>query len=83
MEPNRLETGVIQDRDDWPGVFIRGDHALMGYLPAIQKLTNNEPLTGFDRMALKQLCLLLKSCDTGAQPMAPRQYVIKQPGEPT
>ena len=24
----RVETGVIQFGDDWPGVFIRGDHAL-------------------------------------------------------
>ena len=23
----RLETGVIQEGDDWPGVFIRGDNA--------------------------------------------------------
>lgn len=24
---NRVETGVIQFGDDWPGVFIRGDNA--------------------------------------------------------
>ena len=25
---DRLETGVVQDRTDWPGYFIRGDNAL-------------------------------------------------------
>jgi hypothetical protein len=24
----RVESGVVQFGDDWPGVFIRGDHAL-------------------------------------------------------
>lgn len=26
---NRIETGAIQFGDDWPGLFIRGDDALM------------------------------------------------------
>lgn len=25
---SRLETGVIQEEGDWPGVFIRGDNAM-------------------------------------------------------
>ena len=25
---NRVETGVVQFEDDWPGVFIRGDNAM-------------------------------------------------------
>lgn len=27
MPDKRVETGVVQFGDDWPGVFIRGDHA--------------------------------------------------------
>jgi hypothetical protein len=26
--PDRVETGVMQFGDDWPGIFIRGDDAL-------------------------------------------------------
>jgi len=25
---NRIETGVLQINDDWPGIFIRGDDSL-------------------------------------------------------
>jgi hypothetical protein len=25
----RLETGILKPKDDWPGIFIRGDDALM------------------------------------------------------
>jgi hypothetical protein len=25
---NRIETGAIQFRDDWPGLFVRGDTAI-------------------------------------------------------
>jgi hypothetical protein len=34
----RLETGAVQEGDDWPGVFIRGDDALMAYAPALSAL---------------------------------------------
>ncbi|MFV1564474.1 MULTISPECIES: hypothetical protein [unclassified Phaeobacter] len=34
----RLETGTVQEGDDWPGVFIRGDNALMAYAPALSAL---------------------------------------------
>lgn len=32
----RAETGPMKFGDDWTGVFIRGDNALMGMLPAIE-----------------------------------------------
>ena len=35
---SRVETGPLQIDDDWPGVFIRGDNALMGYVPALDVL---------------------------------------------
>src|SRR5258708_6381349 len=33
---SRPETGVMQFGDDWPGVFIRGDNALLGYAPHLR-----------------------------------------------
>ncbi len=34
---DRPETGPMQFGDDWPGVFIRGDNALMGYAPHLAR----------------------------------------------
>lgn len=34
----RPETGPMQFEDDWRGIFIRGDSALMSYLPMLQIL---------------------------------------------
>jgi hypothetical protein len=65
----RLETGVVSCGDDWPGVFIRGDNALMKYAPAIRGLLagSSDP---FHRAACEGLLRLLLSCETGsgAQP---------------
>lgn len=38
----RVETGPLQIGDDWPGVFIRGDNALMGFAPSLQALIKGE-----------------------------------------
>lgn len=43
----RVETGVIQFGDDWPGVFIRGD-AAFGYAIYLRTLLNG----GDDLIAL-------------------------------
>lgn len=32
----RVETGPMQFDEDWKGIFIRGDNALMYYLPILQ-----------------------------------------------
>lgn len=60
---DRPETGPMQFGDDWPGVFIRGDNALMGYAPAVyramQALPESEWLT---RGQLSGLLETLKSC---------------------
>lgn len=37
----RPETGLMQFENDWRGVFIRGDSALMRYLPMLQILRTN------------------------------------------
>jgi hypothetical protein len=39
----RPETGPMQFDDDWRGIFIRGDSALMGYLPMLQILRDKLP----------------------------------------
>ena len=38
----RLETGIVQDRDDWPGVFIRGDRAF-SYANALRAALRQMP----------------------------------------
>lgn len=59
----RPETGPMQFGDDWPGIFIRGDNALMGYAPAVyramQALPESEWMT---RAQLSGLLETLKSC---------------------
>ena len=37
----RPETGPMQFEDDWRGVFIRGDNALLRYLPMLQIIKAN------------------------------------------
>lgn len=32
---SRPETGPMVFGNDWPGIFIRGDNALMGYVPPL------------------------------------------------
>lgn len=63
----RLETGVVTPKDDWPGVFLRGDTALMGYASAVasgaEALEELDPLAS---MQLKSLYHLLMSCQAGA-----------------
>jgi hypothetical protein len=34
----RVETGPVQFDDDWRGVFIRGDDALLTYRPALRRV---------------------------------------------
>ncbi len=38
----RIETGPAQAGEDWPGIFIRGDDALMAFAPALSKLIDGE-----------------------------------------
>lgn len=63
----RLETGVVTPKGDWPGVFLRGDTALMGYAPAVaagaEALKELDPIAS---MQLESLHRLLMSCQAGA-----------------
>jgi hypothetical protein len=66
--PERVETGPVQFGDDWPGVFIRGDHAFS----LCAHLDGPEPLR---EMAIKQLRTLLARSDlTGIS--APRDETL-------
>lgn len=75
---SRPETGPMKFGDDWTGVFIRGDEALMGYAPALERaLVALEALWQGDSMMhdviayarLKGLCstsVLMRSAEEGA-----------------
>ena len=57
----RIETGVLQVNDDWPGIFIRGDNALYyGYI--LQELIDNGKLDPVRSLQLVSLADLLQSC---------------------
>lgn len=69
-EQTRVETGVVQFDDDWPGVFIRGDVALMGCAPAVARaieIVLGDMPTAIDQqiiaLQLKGLLDLLQSCN--------------------
>lgn len=72
MSENRLETGVVQDGDDWPGVFIRGDSAAnfaFALRSLIERAQEGEDFT--DMMAVHgamELTDLLESCQVAANP---------------
>lgn len=58
----RPETGVMRFKDDFPGVFIRGDNAL--YLGLVlDNLLQDKDLLPIDAAVLGGLRNLLTSCD--------------------
>lgn len=61
----RVETGVVQFGEDWPGVFIRGDNAAM-YALALSNLIEGkaEPL---DKAYVGGLVLLLQGSIMSSQ----------------
>ena len=59
-DQSRIETGVVQFGNDWPGVFIRGDEAL-GLASDIKiVLKSNDPLL-MSKM-LEIVAEMLRSC---------------------
>ncbi len=61
----RAETGATQIGDDWPGVFIRGDSALMGYAPALEALIEGRASV-LQELQCKDLLKLLHSANAHA-----------------
>ena len=57
----RIETGVTQFGDDWPGVFIRGDCAF-GYAMYLRNFLNNEDDL-ISKAGIDGLLKLLESSD--------------------
>ncbi len=51
---NRVETGVVQFNDDWPGVFIRGDDC-RGFAMAIKSVLEGKTLRWEDRLHQSEL----------------------------
>lgn len=61
----RIETGNLQINDDWTGVFIRGDHAIM-YTTALDRVILNMESNPHDPVLLfqmKSLKSLLSDCN--------------------
>lgn len=56
----RLETGVVQEGDDWPGVFIRGDNA-MAYAMSLDAFLSGRDTWGTERAMCENLAKLLRS----------------------
>jgi hypothetical protein len=61
----RIETGPVQfGDDDWPGVFIRGDHALHFSFTLTSLLNSDlEGITEMERAILRGLADTLRSCE--------------------
>lgn len=64
---SRPETGPMKFGDDWTGVFIRGDEALMHFLPALEMAVEHMPKEEFmdmlGRRAVLNLIELLQKAD--------------------
>ncbi|QSR18424.1 hypothetical protein [Novosphingobium sp. KA1] len=60
-EGPRIETGVVQIGDDWPGVFIRGDNAF-AYAMALQSVLDGRKDV-FAEASVRGLLNLLQSSD--------------------
>lgn len=64
----RVETGVLEINDDWPGIFIRGDNALAyamyvsQAIAVLEKMEDKEQMDVFALYGLKGLASLLSSC---------------------
>ena len=61
QQKKRVETGVIQFGDDWPGIFLRGDSAF-GMAMVLDSFLA-DPSSPLTRAAVEGLSGLLKSCD--------------------
>lgn len=63
--PGRPETGPMQFGEDWPGVFIRGDNALVD-ANALDEAIKLLPRERWDLRAILQgLSKTLRSCSIG------------------
>ena len=64
-DPNRPETGTMRFGDDWTGVFLRGDYALVAgatLLEVAERLDEADIKTAIERGMIKGLGAFLQSC---------------------
>ena len=61
-QEERIETGPLQFGKDWPGIFIRGDHALYYAMKLEELLNGDETLDPIDTITIQGLLDLLRSC---------------------
>lgn len=67
----RVETGIVQFDDDWPGVFIRGDNA-MHYAMCLEN-----PDFALSPSIIRGLIELLKSCQVSDVPSPVRRLTAR------
>lgn len=70
----RVDTGPIQFGKDWPGLFIRGDHAFAFRL-LIEDVLGENVLGAWNRLRLESLANLLDECNLN--PRTRRNSAIK------
>lgn len=62
-ESQRIETGVVQFGNDWPGIFIRGDRAIyLAFILSQYLVETNSSSIG--AVVLRSLVNLLNECNT-------------------
>ncbi len=78
----RLETGVVQEGNDWPGVFIRGDNAFADHLALKEVLTAVNPAmcSPISLMMVEQLrdLLALSDISNPKHPVPQRVALVEQ-----
>ena len=63
-EEERVETGVVQFGDDWPGIFIRGDNAFAyGNWAELAMSRLEDEGDRYIKVSISSLKNLLRSCD--------------------
>lgn len=68
----RIESGPIQFGEDWPGTFIRGDHAAMFAQHLEEVLKATLPIHPISIAILQGLLSGLRSCDLTRDEKSPR-----------
>jgi hypothetical protein len=64
---NRPETGPMKFKDDWTGIFIRGDHSFACSMLLRNILDNSKDFNILTNNQLKELIDLLSSCNMNSK----------------
>lgn len=77
--PARVETGVVQFGDDWPGVFVRGDNAF-AYAMALEKAISSIVDDPIARSYLVSLRGLFAASNVATKPN-PQRLILPRVGD--